>query len=128
MSIKEEERYHRIRIIVSILTLIGGCFAFVISNYLTSNNLIRQQKEQQQREFKQLVLKDRVTIYKDVCKAVGEIIGAADKDTSEFKNCFNNFEKLYWGEFSLVEDSSVIVAGDDGCNGCNGKKYFFHVR
>mgnify|MGYP000897538897 FL=1 len=118
MANRNEDDFHRIRIAISILTLVGGCLAFVISNYLTTNNLIQQQREEQVREFKSLLLKDRVSIYKEACKAVGQIIGAAGRDSIQFKSCFEDFEKLYWGEFGLVEDSLVTDAGDKFREAC----------
>lgn len=114
----QEDKYEKVKIIISILTVVGACFAFFISNYTTSNNLIRQQQQEQELEFKKVLLSDRVSIYKDACKKVGDIIGYAGSDSNRLKESYTDFEKLYWGELSLIEDSSVIAAGVEFRNAC----------
>jgi hypothetical protein len=107
---KHTLRHNEKQINIAILTMIGGIVAFCITQYISIHNENCQRENERQQTIMAAILNDRLVIYKDACKSVGEIMGNVEINSQELDKSMNDFDKIYFGEMSLIEDSKIIAS------------------
>jgi len=104
-----EKSHQKKQINIAILTMIGGVIAFCVTQWLMVRNENLQHTSAQRNVRMEAMLNDRLIIYKDACKAVGEIMGNALISSPELNKSINDFDKIYFGEMALIEDPNSVI-------------------
>lgn len=103
----KEETYRKAQIIISIVSIVSACLTFLFTGFIGVKNIIRQQQYEQGLELKKTMLNERISVYKNGCRIVGEISILAETKT-DIKMSVNKFNEFYWGELGLIDDSLVV--------------------
>jgi hypothetical protein len=114
----EERSFRRVEIILMILSAMGACVAFIITGRQAVENIGKQHQHEQRMEFRKAQLTERLTTYRHACQIAGEIVNYAETGNTDLIRAMNEFEKIYWGEMGLIEDSSVVTTSKDLRFGC----------
>ena len=110
---KDEKSYSKKQINIAILTMVGGILAFCITQFLTIRNENLQREHEKEQTYSAAMLSDRLVIYKDACKSVGEIMANVEADSPELHKSITDFNKIYFGEMALIENTKIIASAQN---------------
>lgn len=112
-----EKTFRFAQIVLAALSAIGACIAFFLTGDRAVADIVRQQQHEQKLEFKKVLMNEKMVILKDACRVAGDIVGRVETRDTGLVRVINAFERLYWGEIGLIEDSVVVEAGKALRNG-----------